>query len=101
MSIKNLIHSIDGNIDYNNFAEEVDIIKENSSGEGLSVYDVKNKNGVTFYRVPGGAGIKEKGFLGFINGDRGRPALVGGSAKTNNTLSNASTPWTEFVDLTP
>ncbi len=42
---------------YNNFSEDVDIIKETNIDENLSLYIVKNKNGVTFQNVPGMAWI--------------------------------------------
>lgn len=65
-------------LDYKNFSEEVEIILENNIDENLSLYTVTNKNGVTFQNVPGMAWIGF-GVLGYVNGDRARPVLLGTS----------------------
>ncbi len=65
-------------IAYQNFSEEVVINQENNIDENLSLYTVKNKNGVTFQNVPGMAWIGF-GVLGYVNGDRSRPILLGSS----------------------
>ncbi|GJQ59796.1 MAG: hypothetical protein D8M57_13280 [Candidatus Scalindua sp. AMX11] len=96
----NLISSLGTTIDYSNFAEEVIINSENKSGNNFSLYNVTNKNGVTFQNVPGGSGIQNRGFLGFIGGDRGRPAVISATVKTNNTTSSASAPSWPTVDIT-
>lgn len=74
-------------IDYNNFAEEVAIISEVVSGN-YSLYTIENKN-VVFRNVIGASGISDKGILGFLGGDRGRPALisVGGPATTTTSTT--------------
>lgn len=64
--------------DYQNFCEEVDILSENNIDKNLSLYTVKNKNDVTFQNVPGMAWIGF-GVLGYINGERSRPVLLGTS----------------------
>ncbi len=98
--MKELLSSLDTTMDFRNFAEEVIINSENKSGNNFSLYNVTNKNGVTFQNVPGGSGIKERGFMGFINGDRGRPAIISATVKTNNTASSASVPSWPVVDIT-
>ncbi|TDE63101.1 MAG: hypothetical protein D8M57_19970 [Candidatus Scalindua sp. AMX11] len=92
--------SLGTTLDYRNFAEEVVINSENKSGNNFSLYNVTNKNGVTFQNVPGGSGIQNRGFLGFINGDRSRPAIISTTVKTNNTASSASAPSWPVVDIT-
>lgn len=98
--MKNFIDSLDSTMSYQNFAEEVVVNSENKSGNNFSLYNITNKNGVTFQNVPGGSGIKDRGFMGFINGDRGRPAIISATVKTNNTKSNASAPSWPTVDIT-
>ncbi|TDE63121.1 MAG: hypothetical protein D8M57_19975 [Candidatus Scalindua sp. AMX11] len=65
-------------IDYKNFSEDVEILAENNIDDNLSLYTVKNKNNVTFQNVPGMAWIG-LGKLGFVNGERSRPILLGTS----------------------
>jgi len=98
--MKNFISSFGTTLDYKNFAEEVVIDSENKSGNNFSLYTVTNKNGVTFQNVPGGSGIQNRGFLGFINGDRGRPAVISATVKTNNTASGAGAVSWPVVDIT-
>ncbi len=51
--LNGLIYSFDTTIDYKNFSKEVVINNENKSGNNFSLYNVTNKNGVTFQNVPG------------------------------------------------
>ncbi len=69
---------LDERIRYRNFSEDVDIIKETNIDKNLSLYIVKNKNGVTFQNVPGMAWIG-LGKLGYIRGDKSRPVMLGTS----------------------
>ncbi|MCP4987726.1 MAG: hypothetical protein GY928_17215 [Colwellia sp.] len=98
--IENLISLLGTTIDYKNFAKEVIINSENKSDNNFSLYNVTNKNGMTFQNVPGGFGIQYRGFHGFINGDSDRPAIISPTVKTNNTSSNASEPSWPVVDIT-
>lgn len=101
MSIKNLIAAMNVKTNYENFAEEVTILSEAKSGNNYSLYTVKNKNNVTFQNVPGAGGITDNGVLGFINGDRGRPTLLGSGTKVNNTPSNVSGAGWPIADILP
>ena len=76
--IKEYKARIDERIRYRNFSEDADIIKENNIDENLSLYIVKNKNNVTFQKVPGMAWIGV-GKLGYIRGDKSRPVMLGTS----------------------
>lgn len=98
--MKEYIASFGATLDYKNFSEEVVINSENKSGNNFSLYNVTNKNGVTFQNVPGGSGIKDRGFLGFIGGDRARPAVISATVKTNNTASSAGAVTWPVVDIT-
>ena len=69
---------IEEKFNYQNFSEEIDIVHENNIDENLSLYTITNKNGVTFQNVPGMAWIGF-GVLGYVNGDRGRPVVLGTS----------------------
>ncbi len=84
-----------------NFAEEVTILAENKSGTNFSLYTVKNKNNVTFQKVPGGAGITGKGILGFVGGDKNRPTLISTGATTTNAISVVANPGWPTSDTTP
>lgn len=99
-NMKGFINSLGTAMSYKNFAEEVVINSENKSGNNFSLYNVTNKNGVVFQNVPGGSGIQNRGFLGFINGDRGRPAVISTTVKTSNTASGGSDPGWPVVDIT-
>lgn len=101
MTIKDLISAMNGKSNYDNFAEEVTVLSESKSGDNYSLYTIKNKNGVTFQNVPGAGGITDNGVLGFINGDRGRPTLLGSGTKVNNTPSNASGAGWPTADILP
>lgn len=95
-----MFDSLDTRIDYTNFAEEVVVNSESRSGGNYSLYNITNKNGVTFQNVPGGSGIVDRAFMGFINGDRARPAIISVTVKANNTTSSASLPSWPTVDIT-
>ena len=95
-----MLDSIDTKTDYTNFAEEVVINSESKSGGNYSLYNITNKNNVTFQNVPGGSGIIDRGFMGFIGGDRARPAIISATVKANNTTSSASLPSWPVVDIT-
>lgn len=99
MTIKNLSKTIGTSIAYNNFSEEVEILSETKLHAGYSIYEIVNKNGVTFHAVPGQTGISESGIMGFVNGDRGRPTLLGAGTKMQDTSSDATPPWTDTADI--
>lgn len=90
---KDFIDSINTKSDYDNFSEEVQIISETTTGK-IAIYVVKNKNGVTFHRVPGQAGLENRGYMGFVNGDRSRPIMLAGSVKIQETESTDNTGTT-------
>jgi hypothetical protein len=113
---KDFIDSINTKLDYDNFSEEVQIDRTTTMGK-MALYTVTNKNGVTFQKVPGQPGLENRGFMGFVNGDRGRPIMLSGSVKiqesqsTDNTgttgvdgiggINNAGGTGQGMVDLTP
>jgi hypothetical protein len=97
--LADLNNTMNQSIEADNFAEEVTVIAENKSGQNFSLYTVKNKNNITFQKVPGGAGIERKGVLGFINGDKTRPALIGVTAPTTNAISIVSNPGWPVADI--
>jgi hypothetical protein len=87
MSIsKDLIDSINTKTRYDNFSEEVKIISSARAGN-MTIYTILNKNGVTFQKVPGMSGLSDRGYMGFVNGDRARPIMLTGSVKTTTTES--------------
>lgn len=69
---------IDEMLHYRHVAEDVDIIKETNIDENLSLYIVRNKNGVNFQNVPGMAFIGS-GKLAYVRGDRSRQIMIGTS----------------------
>lgn len=75
-------------IAYKNFSEEVIILSGSKVGKNYAKYSVKNKNGVTFYNVPGDVDLKDRAVMGFVNGDRSRPVLIGRGAKA--TINRSS-----------
>jgi len=100
---KDFIDSLNTKADYDNFSEEVEIISSAQAGN-MTIYTVTNKNGVTFQKVPGQAGLSDRGFMGFVNGDRARPIMLTGAAKTtetettNNDVTQGASGGTSFAD---
>lgn len=92
---KELIDSLNVKSDFDNFSEEVQILRETSAGS-MTLYTVKNKNGVTFQRVPGQPGLANRGFMGFVNGDRARPIMLSGSVKIQESQSTDNTGTTKI-----
>lgn len=82
---KDFLNILNQRLDYKNFSQEVTIVSESKTGSNYSLYVVTDKNNITFQNVPGLGGISGKAFMGYINGDRGRPAIIGGTAKVTNT----------------
>ncbi len=102
---KDYIDSINEKSDYDNFSEEVKIDKETTAGR-MTLYTVTNKNGVTFQKVPGQPGLEDRGFMGFINGDRARPIMLSGSVRVVETESTDNEGTDNMasvavVDITP
>ena len=95
--MNNIKNIIDNTVNYANFSEEVTILAETKSGHNLSIYTIKNKNGVVFQTVPGVGNIKFTGFLGFVGGQRSRPIVFSGTAPGVVT----STPPTDFFPEPP
>lgn len=96
---KDFIDSINTKSDYDNFSEEVQIDNATIAGK-MALYTVTNKNGVTFQKVPGQPGLKHRGFMGFVKGDRARPIMLSGSVKI--TESQSTVPFDmDQVDITP
>jgi hypothetical protein len=83
---KDFVDSINEKNRYDNFSEEVKIISSAKAGN-MTIYTILNKNGVTFQKVPGQAGLSDRGYMGFVNGDRARPIMLTGSVKTTTTES--------------
>lgn len=83
---KNFIDSVNEKNRYENFSEEVKILSSAQAGN-MTIYTITNKNGVTFQKVPGQSGLSDRGFMGFVNGDRARPIMLTGSVKTTTTES--------------
>lgn len=94
---KDFIDSINIKSDYDNFSEEVQIDKETSAGN-MTLYTVTNKNGVTFQKVPGQPGLKNRGFMGFVNSDRSRPIMLSGSVKIQESESIDNSGTDEIND---
>jgi hypothetical protein len=83
---KDFIDSINEKNRYENFSEEVEILSSSQAGN-MTIYTILNKNGVTFQKVPGQSGLSDRGYMGFVNGDRARPIMLTGSVKTTTTES--------------
>ena len=94
---KDFINSLNISADYDNFSEEVQILKETTAGT-MALYTVVNKNSVTFQQVPGQPGLVNRGFMGFVNGDRSRPIMLSGSVKINETESIDNTGADQIND---
>ncbi len=100
---KEFIDSVNDKNRYENFSEEVQIIKETTAGK-MTLYTVTNKNGVTFQKVPGQPGLEDRGFMGFVQGDRARPIMLSGSVRTTVTETDDNTVTGGFdplVDINP
>lgn len=103
---KNFIDSINEKNRYQNFSEEVKIISSAQAGN-MTIYTILNKNGVTFQKVPGQSGLSDRGFMGFVNGDRSRPIMLTGSVKTtttestNNKVTQGTAGGNSFADVFP
>lgn len=108
---KDLVDSLNVKSNYENFSEEVEILSSANAGN-MTIYTIKNKNDVTFQKVPGMSGLSDRGFMGFVNGDRARPIMLTGSVKTtktesvNNKVTQGTGGGPNFgttfpVDLTP
>ncbi len=100
---KEFIDSINDKSRYENFSEEVQIINETTAGK-MTLYTVTNKNGVTFQKVPGQPGLEDRGFMGFVQGDRARPIMLSGSVRTTVTETDDNTVTGGFdplVDINP
>ncbi len=83
---KDFVDSVNEKNRYENFSEEVKIISSAQAGN-MTIYTILNKNGVTFQKVPGISGLSDRGYMGFVNGDRARPIMLTGSVKTTTTES--------------
>lgn len=83
---KDFVDSINEKNRYENFSEEVKILSSAQAGN-MTIYTVLNKNEVTFQKVPGQSGLSDRGYMGFVNGDRARPIMLTGSVKTTTTES--------------
>lgn len=99
---KDFIDSVNTKSDYDNFSEEVQIDNVTIAGK-MALYTVTNKNGVTFQKVPGQPNLENRGYMGFVNGDRARPIMLSGSVKIQETQStdNSGTDLMDQVDMTP
>ncbi len=93
---KDYIDSINEKDDYHNHIEEVRIDKETSAGK-MTLYTVTNKNGVTFQQVPGQAGLEDRGFMGFVNGDRARPIMLSGSVRVTESETTDNTGMSSII----
>jgi len=81
---KDFIDTVNEKNRYENFSEEVEILSSANAG-AMTIYTIKNKNNVTFQKVPGQPGLADRGYMGFVNGDRARPIMLTGSVKTTTT----------------
>lgn len=79
--MKSLYDYTNEQIRYKNFSEEVRLIKETKAGASYSKYTCTNKNGITFYEVPGLIGLTGAAVMGYVNGDRARPVIIGPATK--------------------
>lgn len=79
--MKSLFDFTNNQIQYKNFSEEVRLIKETKAGISYSKYTCTNKNGVTFQEVPGFVGLTGAAVMGYVNGDRSRPVIIGPATK--------------------
>ncbi len=96
---KDLLDSLNAKTAYSNFSEEVEINSETTAGT-MSLYTVTNKNSVIFQKVPGQPHLTNRGFMGFVNGDRARPIMLSGSVKITETSSTENTTTGLINELT-
>ncbi len=94
---KDFIDVVNAKSNYDNFSEEVEILKETSAGK-MTLYTVRNKNGVTFQKVPGQPGLADRGFMGFVQSDRARPIMLSGSVRTSETSLTDNSGTTRIID---
>lgn len=103
---KDFVDSVNAKNKYENFSEEVKILSSAQAGN-MTIYTILNKNGVTFQKVPGQSGLSDRGYMGFVNGDRARPIMLTGSVKTtttestNNDVTQGDSGGNNFGDLLP
>lgn len=103
MSSKDLVNSLNAKADFENFSEEVEILSVTKTGN-MALYSAKNKNGITFQNVPGLAGLKSRGYLGYVNGDRSRPIMISGLSSSSVTVSDIGDSGLDGIpnaDITP
>ena len=98
-TLKNLIDTIDIGNAYNNPAEEVEIIKSAKTGNDYTLYTAINKNGITLHNIPGGPGVADTAFIGFVGTDRARPVILAPGAKTTTLAWSATPPWVDAADI--
>lgn len=77
MTIKSINNFMLEAIKYKNVTEQVDIISAVNISSDQCFYSVQNKNGILFRQVPGYPGLTGKAVMGYLNGDRSRPVIVG------------------------
>ncbi len=97
---KDLIDSMNIKSNYDNFSEEVKIVKETTAGT-MTLYTVTNKNGVTFQKVPGQPGLADRGFMGFVQGDRARPIMLSGSVRVTETSTTDNSGVDKIINRNP
>ncbi len=91
--MKNLFDFTSDQIKYKNFSEEVRLLKETKAGASYSKYTCLNKNGVTFQEVPGLVGLVGAAVMGYVNGDRSRPVIIGPATKPTIIASSFGGKW--------
>ena len=91
--MKTLFDYTNEQIKYKNFSEEVRLIKETKAGASYSKYTCTNKNGVTFHEVPGLVGLVGAAVMGYVNGDRARPVIIGPATKPTVIKSSFGIGW--------
>lgn len=91
--MRNLHDYTNEQIRYKNFSEEVRLIKETKAGASYSKYTCTNKNGITFHEVPGLVGLTGAAVMGYVNGDRARPVIIGPATKPTVVYSSFGEGW--------
>jgi len=113
-------NQLQAKINYKNFAEEVSVVSESPAGTNVSLYSVTNKNNITFQGVPGMPFQRGTVRMGYVNGDRARPVVIGSSDISTamrsssaqfapddispgnpNTPSTSTPPSWPVIDVTP